>query len=109
MIKEPNGSVGAPLLTEALPESRMILLVRDPSDVISSLLDAAREGGLAIREQGRTGARRGKIDRRPNSFLRERANMYRRGVESAGLDYDAHEAPKVLVRYEELRADTLSG
>jgi hypothetical protein len=45
MIKEPNGSVGAPLLTEVLPESRMILLVRDPGDVISSLLDAAREGG----------------------------------------------------------------
>jgi hypothetical protein len=34
--------------------------------------------------------------------------MYRRGVESAGLAYDADEAPKVLVRYEELRADTLS-
>jgi hypothetical protein len=30
------------------------------------------------------------------------------GVEGAGLAYDAHEAPKVLVRYEELRADTLS-
>ena len=28
--------------------------------------------------------------------------MYRRGVEGAGLAYDAHEAPKVLVRYEEL-------
>jgi len=34
--------------------------------------------------------------------------MYRRGVESAGLAYDAHEGPKVLVRYEELRADTSS-
>src|SRR5215218_6209261 len=30
VVKEPNGSVGAPLLMEALPESRMILLVRDP-------------------------------------------------------------------------------
>jgi len=34
--------------------------------------------------------------------------MYRRGVESAGLAYDAYEGPKVLVRYEELRADTSS-
>jgi hypothetical protein len=34
--------------------------------------------------------------------------MYRRGLESAGLAYDAHEAPKVLVRYQELRTDTLS-
>jgi hypothetical protein len=55
MIKEPNGSVGAPLLTEALPESRMILLVRDPSDVISSLLDAAREGGAGYTRAGKDG------------------------------------------------------
>jgi hypothetical protein len=30
VIKEPNGSIGAPLLMEALPESRMIFLIRDP-------------------------------------------------------------------------------
>src|SRR5215210_4431888 len=41
IVKEPNGSVGAPLLMEALPESRMILLVRDPRDVVASVLDAA--------------------------------------------------------------------
>jgi hypothetical protein len=34
--------------------------------------------------------------------------MYQRGVESAGLAYDAHAGPKVLVRYEGLRVDTLS-
>jgi len=33
--------------------------------------------------------------------------MYRRSVESAWRAYDAHKGPKVLVRYEELRADTL--
>jgi hypothetical protein len=44
MITEPKDAVDAPLLTEALSESRMILLVRDLRDVISSLLDAAREG-----------------------------------------------------------------
>lgn len=107
VIKEPNGSVGAPLLMEALPESRMILLVRDPRDVVASVLDAAREGGwLYESREGRTGARRGKTARRPNSYVRERARVYRRGVESAWRAYDAHEGPKVLVRYEDLRADT---
>jgi len=109
VIKEPNGSVGAPLLMEALPESRMILLVRDPRDVVASVLDAAREGGwLYESREGKTGTRRGKVDRRPNSFVRERAKVYRRGVESAKRAYDAHEGPKVLVRYEDLRADTLN-
>src|SRR3712207_9028664 len=44
VVKEPGGGVGAPFLMEALPESRMILLVRDPRDVVSSSLDATREG-----------------------------------------------------------------
>ncbi len=108
VIKEPNGSVGAPLLMEALPESCMILLVRDPRDVVASVLDAAREGGwLYESREGKTGARRSKLDRRPNAFVRERARVYRRGVESAWRAYDAHNGPKVLVRYEDLRSDTL--
>jgi hypothetical protein len=108
IIKEPNGSVGAPLLMEALPESRMILLVRDPRDVVASVLDAATEGGwLYESREGKTNASR-KTKRRPNAFVRERANVYRRGVESAWRAYDAHEGPKVFVRYEDLRADTMN-
>jgi hypothetical protein len=107
IIKEPNGSVGAPLLMEALPESRMILLVRDPRDVIASVLDAATEGGwLYESRKGKTNASRD-TGRRPNAFVRERANVYRRGVQSAWRAYEAHEGPKVLVRYEDLRADTM--
>ena len=45
ITKEPGGSVGAVLLAEALPESRMVLLVRDPRDYTASWLDARKEGG----------------------------------------------------------------
>jgi hypothetical protein len=34
--------------------------------------------------------------------------VYRRGVESAWRAYEAHKGRKVLVRYEDLRADTFS-
>jgi hypothetical protein len=44
VVKEPNGSIGALLHIEALPESRMIILVRDPRDAVASALDARREG-----------------------------------------------------------------
>ena len=59
VIKEPNGSVGAVLLMEALPESRMILLVRDPRDVVASVLTPLeREAGCtrAATEKPQRGA-----------------------------------------------------
>jgi hypothetical protein len=108
IIKEPNGSVGAPLLMEALPESRMILLVRDPRDVVASVLDAATEGGWLYESRRRKTNAKRKSRRRPNAFVRERAIVYRRGVERAWRAYDAHKGPKVLVRYEDLRADTMN-
>ena len=46
IIKEPNGSVGASLMMEALPESRMIFLMRDPRDVVASRLDAVKKAQL---------------------------------------------------------------
>jgi hypothetical protein len=108
VVKEPNGSIGAPLLMEALPESRMILLIRDPRDVVASVLDAAREGGWLYesRNEGRP-RKPSAADDRPRAFVRERARVYRRGVENARLAYEAHKGPKVLVRYEDLRANTL--
>ena len=108
VIKEPNGSVGAVLLMEALPESRMILLVRDPRDVVASVLDAAREGGwLYESRNGEASKRRSPADKGPSAFAAERARVYRRGVESAKAAYNAHRGPKVLIRYEDLLADTL--
>ncbi len=43
VIKEPDGSIEVPITVETLSESRMILLVRDPRDVVASALDARRE------------------------------------------------------------------
>lgn len=108
VVKEPNGSVGAPLLMEALPESRMIFLIRDPRDVVASVLDAARKGGwLYERWDEDTARRRRTAEKRPKVFVGKRAWAYRRGMENARRAYEAHEGPKVLVRYEELRADAL--
>jgi hypothetical protein len=104
IVKEPNGSIGSPLLSEALPESRMILLVRDPRDVVASSMDAHREGSWHYK---RRNLEESLADEEPNDFVERRAYKYLWYVGNSKRAYDAHKGPKVLVRYEDLLADTL--
>jgi hypothetical protein len=99
VIKEPGGAVGASLLMEALPESRMVFLVRDPRDVVASWMDALNEGGWRSerREEGEL----------PSEIVDKRARNYARSVGEAKKAYELHEGRKTLVRYEDLRVDTL--
>ena len=109
IIKEPNGSIGAPLMMQALPESRMILLARDPRDVIASSMDAKSEGGWNYEKHKKLyrERRRAPSSKNPDAFVQKQAKNYLGQMGKAKEAYDAHQGPKVLVRYEELRADTV--
>lgn len=115
IVKEPSGSIGAPLLSEALPESRLILLVRDPRDTVASALDAAKEGswveelrGVQKRQENseKTGLRK-KQNLNAEKAARQRAERYVRYVGNSREAYEAHKGPKAMVRYEDLLSDTL--
>ena len=95
-------------MMEALPESRMIFLIRDPRDIVSSMLDGARQGGWMY-ERTENDGRKGRAlpDKKPNAFVRKRSRRYLQHAGGAKKAYDAHRGPKVLIRYEELRSDTL--
>jgi len=110
IIKEPQGSMGAPLLMKALPESRMILLVRDPRDVVASNLDAHKKGTWTADLMRKGGKEKppSLAESRPDAFVKGQARRYVRDVGNAKLAYDAHGGRKVLVKYEDLRADTLN-
>jgi hypothetical protein len=108
IIKEPNGSIGAPLLAEAMPASRVIFLVRDPRDVAASGLDAARKGSWQYENAADRGWKREALaDNQPDVWVRRRAQNYVRHAGKAREAYEAHKGPKALLRYEELRDDTL--
>jgi hypothetical protein len=93
---------------EALPESRMICLIRDPRDVVASSLDAAREGSWLYASKDKGGWKQTSMaDNRPNAFVKRRAERYLQQAGGAHKAYEAHEGPKALVRYEDLREDTL--
>jgi hypothetical protein len=107
VVKETSGCVGAPLLMEAVPESRIVLLARDPRDVVASWLDGLREGGWRDRQTQRL---RGESalgrDSDPDSVVSNLAQRYTRNMEAAKRAYDSHRGFKTLVRYEELVRDT---
>ena len=108
VVKEPGGGTGAPLLCEAFPESRVVFLVRDPRDFISSVLDAQKEGNWMF--EGSDESRRERKRRaagNENAYVKTLANRYVEQIGSAKRAYDRHRGPKVFIRYEELKGDTL--
>jgi hypothetical protein len=109
VVKEPGGgSLGAPLLMEALPESRMILLIRDPRDVMASILDSARKGGWYYEWQDEGNRKPVPLpDRDPDTFVKRRSSIYLLQIGNARQAYNAHRGHKVLVKYEDLRMNTL--
>lgn len=62
IIKEPNGSMAADMIAECLPESRVIIVLRDGRDVLNSQITALSKGGYVVKEEKRfeplTGGRR---------------------------------------------------
>ena len=103
-INEPHGSVGARLLSEALPESRFVLLVRDPRDVVASVYAAHRTGGFATKKPWHDPSR--VAEKRP-SFVSSAAKTYLWNLEHASDAFIHHPGPRALVRYEDLRRDTV--
>ena len=116
IIKEPNGSLSAALILEAFPESKLVFLVRDSRDVVSSLLDAAGEGSwygydryeASVAEALGNGDLDSLNGRPEDRLVEQLARNYITNVSAVKDAYDRHpEGAKVMVRYEDLRADPL--
>ncbi|MDQ3508020.1 MAG: sulfotransferase domain-containing protein [Actinomycetota bacterium] len=105
IIKEPDGALGARLLMDAIPESRMILLVRDPRDVAASALDGIKKGNWMFAAQDKRG--QGSLAAHdPVAHTKARAASYLKHIGNAKKAYDEHDGHKTIVRYEDLLADT---
>ena len=109
IMKEPSGTIGAPLLTRALPDSRIVLLIRDPRDIISSVLDGHKEGNWSGRgRRWRTADDDRVPNREPDAMAKRRAHRLMEHANQAREAYESHPGPKFKVTYEDLRGDTLA-
>ncbi len=83
----------------------MIFLVRDPRDAVASALDAHREGSWVHRRVER---KKSTPDEDPDTYVQSRSEEYLMNIQHVKQAFEAHEGRKALVRYEDLRTDTLS-
>jgi hypothetical protein len=107
IVKEPGGAVGAPLLMDALPESRMVLLVRDPRDFAASVLDATRKGGWMQEGMDEWARRDLDSEKDVQRYLRALSRQYMRQMGNGKKAFDEHGGPKIMIKYDDLRTDTL--
>src|SRR3712207_9119264 len=101
MIRRPPRSTLFPyttalpisLLMEALPESRMVLLVRDPRDVVASAMDARSEGGWNYERNKKLylEGRKRSSSKDPDAFAEGRGKRYLEGMGKGKEAYDAHD------------------
>jgi Sulfotransferase family len=98
VVKEPNGSLAAPVIMATLPQSRLLFLVRDGRDVVDSWLDGWSSGWLTSTFNA------GVSDR--EQFLYDAARRWVRFTESVRTAFVAHPHPlRIRTTYESLRAD----
>jgi Sulfotransferase family len=103
LLKEPHGSEGTDLLSSALPQSRMLLLVRDGRDVLDSELDSIAPGAwssYAISTEALDADERNQLieAQAMRWVLRSRVSQQAFGRHDESL--------RLMLRYEDLLADT---
>jgi hypothetical protein len=105
VIKEPNGSHGADVVMSILSRSRMIFQLRDGRDVIDSMLHAQSGGGWL---EGRRGFGHIRSESARLDFVRRQSRLWVNRTLAVQRAYGAHPPElRIVIRYEDLRADTM--
>jgi len=98
ILKEPTGSMGCDIIASCLPESRIIILMRDGRDVLDSVLDAQDSSGWETKR----GLKHITKDLRLE-YLKRHARTWNRLVKLLIKSFDSHSKERrILIRYEDL-------
>ncbi len=98
VIKEPSGAGVADVLFEMTPAAKLVLLVRDGRDAVTSWLAAYRPGGWIMTEGGFPLSDRGR-----SAFIAWQADLWAHRISAAQAVYDRLPPERrLLIRYEDL-------
>jgi len=104
IIKEPNGSIAADVISESLPMSKILVLFRDGRDMIDSKFDALKEGSWGAKQGLTPIAEKNKI-----GFIKFHSDLWVKTIILLEETYEKHdEKLRYKVKYESLRSETFS-
>ena len=102
IIKEPNGSIGADMISDCLPNSKIIILLRDGRDIVDSLVDAFSEKGWLAKKGGMALS----VDNRLE-YIKQQSNRWKNLVNILLKIQKIHpKGNRILIKYEDLLGET---
>lgn len=105
LIKEPNGSMAADFISRCLPNSKIIIVLRDGRDILNSKITALSKGGYA--EKMSKGTFKPLEGQRRRNHLLLSARDWAKLVNVLLTTFENHNPQlRYLVRYEDLLKDT---
>ena len=106
IIKEPTGSMAADIIAKCLPQSKIIIVLRDGRDIVDSKIDENSPGGWELeREKG--GINQEITPTRRLNFIKVYSKRWVILMEILMKAYEKHHNDlRYLLKYENLRQDT---
>jgi len=103
ILKEPGVAGGADIISECLPNSKIIVILRDGRDVIDSIIDARQEDGFMTK----IGNVPPIVEHNRLKFVENRARLWVTFIENVMKTYETHlKNLRLLIRYEDLLENT---
>ena len=104
IIKEASEIDASDIISDCLPNSKLIILLRDGRDIIDSDLDGRQKGGWMIKQTGVKDI----DEKKREAYIERRAKRWNCLAENLMKTMDIHNSKLLLViKYENLRKNTL--
>lgn len=102
IVKEPNGSLAADIIAKCMPNSKIIVILRDGRDAIDSLMDSLGVSGWRANVELTPLKREQRLN-----FIKNQSHQWNLLMGVLMRAYESHDEQKrLMIKYEDLRNQT---